>query len=66
MQHCHARKNYPQMRDITVADAKYVKASADFSYRTAIVQYDVWSANPNHELNIPFLDWLFTTDIAIT
>ena len=48
----------PQMRDITVADTKYVKACADLPYRTAIVQYDAWAANPNHELTIPFLDWL--------
>ena len=48
----------PKMQEIIVADAKYVKACADLPYRTAIVQYDAWAANPNHALTVPFLDWL--------
>ncbi len=48
----------PKKETIEINDVKYVKASADIAYRTAIVQYDAWAANPNHELNIPFLDWL--------
>lgn len=48
----------PQKNTIDIAPIKYVKACADVSYRTAIVQYDCWAGNPNHKLNIPFLDWL--------
>ncbi len=48
----------PEQQDIEIADIRYAKASADVSYRTAIVQYNAWAGNPNHDLNIPFLDWL--------
>ena len=48
----------PKLQDIVVADVKYVKAASDLPYRTAIVQYNGWAGDPNHKLNIPFLDWL--------
>ena len=48
----------PEPKSIEIADINYAKASADVSYRTAIVQYDAWAGNPDHKLNIPFLDWL--------
>jgi len=48
----------PNQKTIEIADTNYVKACADVSYRTAIVQYGAWAGDPNHELNIPFLDWL--------
>lgn len=48
----------PKQKTIEIDDINYVKACADVSYRTAIVQYDAWAGSPNHKLNIPFLDWL--------
>lgn len=48
----------PEQKTIEIGDINYAKAAADVSYRTAVVQYDAWAGNPNHELNIPFLDWL--------
>ena len=48
----------PKQESIEISDISYAKASADVSYRTAIVQYDAWAGNPDHKLNIPFLDWL--------
>lgn len=43
---------------VDLTDIYYVKGKADLSYRTAIVQYGDRQGNPNHELNIPFLNWL--------
>ena len=48
----------PEQKTIEIADTSYAKASADVSYRTAIMQYNAWAGDPNHKLNIPFLDWL--------
>lgn len=48
----------PSITDIEVGKAVYIKEKADLSYRTAIVQYDVWVGNPNHPLNDRFISWL--------
>lgn len=41
-----------------LSDIYYVKEKADLPYRTAIVQYGHCQGNPDHELNVPFLNWL--------
>lgn len=38
----------PSMKTMEIAPFRYVKAAADLSYRTAIVQYDVWVGDPDH------------------
>ena len=48
----------PEKSDIEIDRMQYVKACADISYRTAIVQYSAWAGNPNHKLNEKFITWL--------
>ena len=48
----------PVLDELVLEDAQYVKAEADRPYRCAIVQYGDCAGNPDHGLNIPFLDWL--------
>ncbi|MBQ4110949.1 MAG: DUF4838 domain-containing protein [Clostridia bacterium] len=48
----------PQTDIIEIKDINYVKSCADVPYRTAIVQYDSWVSDPNHELNGQFISWL--------
>lgn len=48
----------PKIKDIDIGEAVYIKEKADLSYRTAIVQYDVWVGNPDHPLNDRFISWL--------
>ncbi len=48
----------PSLTTMEVKPFRYVKAAADLSYRTAIVQYDVWVGNPDHPLNECFISWL--------
>ncbi len=49
----------PAREEVSVHDGtKYVKSNSDLSYRTAIVQYSAWAGDPDHPLNIPFLDFL--------
>ena len=53
-----AGEEVPHQNDIHVGKIFYCKAQADSPYRTAIVQYSDSAGNPNHQLNLPFLDWL--------
>ncbi len=48
----------PILSEMSLPDTKYVKAASDLSYRTAIVQYSSWAGDPDHPLNVPFLDFL--------
>ncbi len=48
----------PQLESLELTGVDYVKARADSTYRTAIIQYADEQGNPSHKLNIPFLDWL--------
>lgn len=48
----------PSMKTMEIAPFRYVKAAAHLSYRTAIVQYDVWVGDPDHPLNPQFISWL--------
>jgi len=48
----------PNMSDIELAPAEYVKASSDVGYRTAIMQYGEWVGKPEHALNEAFFSWL--------
>lgn len=49
----------PTLDEMEISDGEcFVKASSDLSYRTAIVQYSAWAGDPDHPLNIPFLDFL--------
>lgn len=43
---------------IELSDISYIKPCADVPYRAAVVQYSSHGVGMNHELNIPFLDWL--------
>lgn len=43
---------------LLLEDAKYIKPSADRPYRTAIVEYGDKAGDPEHNLNVPFFDWL--------
>jgi len=48
----------PRLDEVVLEDTQYVKAESDRPYRCAIVQYSDCAGNPDHGLNIPFLDWL--------
>ncbi|MBQ8880132.1 MAG: DUF4838 domain-containing protein [Clostridia bacterium] len=48
----------PTYDSIELKDDRYVKPSASRPYRTAIVEYGDKAGDSEHELNIPFFDWL--------
>lgn len=48
----------PQLSEIVLQPARYVKPCADVAYRTAIVQCGPWVGDPNHPLNDRFISWL--------
>ena len=48
----------PEKADIEIDSGEYIRPCADVGYRTAIVQYDMWVGDPNHELNERFISWL--------
>ena len=48
----------PKTDTITLPDIFYAKPQSDVPYRAAIMQYSVWAADPDHALNLPFIDWL--------
>ncbi len=48
----------PKLEQMDLQSIDYVKAAADSSYRTAIVQYADEQGNPEHGFNIAFLDYL--------
>ena len=48
----------PELDERILEDTQYVKSGSDRPYRCAIVQYGDCAGNPDHGLNIPFLDWL--------
>lgn len=48
----------PKLEEIKLENGRYVKPCADRPYRAAIVQYGNKAGNPEHNLNIPFFDWL--------
>lgn len=54
----HAGEVLPVLDWIALPNGRYVKAGADRSYRTAIVQYGEAAGCPIHELNLPFISWL--------
>lgn len=48
----------PHYTEFSVEAFEYVKAKADLTYRTAILQYNFWVGNADHKLNPAFIDWL--------
>lgn len=48
----------PCLDNIEIPDTKYIKSSADVSYRAGIVEYSDSAGNPEHGLNVPFISWL--------
>lgn len=48
----------PKNPDIIIPQTRYIKKASDVLYRTAIVQYSNWVANPDHSLNEKFISWL--------
>ena len=48
----------PEQDVCVLEDSQYVKSGSDRPYRCAIVQYGDCAGNPDHGLNIPFLNWL--------
>lgn len=48
----------PILEELVLEDTQYVKAGSDRPYRCAIVQYGDSAGNPDHGLNISFLDWM--------
>lgn len=48
----------PVLEELELNDGEYVKAECDRPYRCAVVEYGDRAGNPDHGLNIPFLDWL--------
>jgi len=48
----------PGLNEVVLENTQYVKAGSDRPYRCAIVQYGDSAGNPDHGLNIAFLDWL--------
>jgi len=55
---CDAGEIIPSLDEIELADGQYVKPSSELLYRCAIVQYGNKAGDPDHGLNIPFIDWL--------
>ena len=48
----------PVLEQLELEDDQYVRAGSDRPYRCAIVEYGDRAGNPDHGLNMPFLDWL--------
>lgn len=48
----------PTLDTLALPCTRYVKAGADRPYRTAIIQYGECAGDPEHSLNVPFIDWL--------
>lgn len=48
----------PELEELILEDDQYVKSGCDRSYRCAIVEYGDHAGDPDHGLNMPFLDWL--------
>ncbi len=48
----------PRLDSLELTEGEYVKSSSDRPYRCAIVQYGDQAGDPDHGLNIQFLDWL--------
>lgn len=49
---------YVPTLDVIEINGEYIKASSDRPLRAAIVEYGDKAGNPEHNLNIPFFDWL--------
>lgn len=48
----------PRLNALVLEPAVSCKAAADLPYRTAIVQYNNWVGNADHELSPAFISWL--------
>ncbi len=48
----------PELDEVSFDNIEYIKPSCDLIQRSAVVQYEDPSGNPDRALNIPFLDWL--------
>ncbi len=53
-----AGEHIPVLDSLSIEDGRYVKSGSDRPYRCAIVQYGDCAGDPDHGLNLPFLDWL--------
>jgi len=48
----------PAREELALENGRYIKSEADRPYRTAIVEYGDKAGRTEHELNIPFFDFL--------
>ena len=53
-----AGETVPTRDELTLENGRYIKSEADRPYRTAIVEYGDKAGKTEHELNIPFFDFL--------
>jgi len=53
-----AGEHVPVLEELDLADDQYVKSGSDRPYRCGLVQYGDQAGNPDHGLNVTFLDWM--------